>query len=223
MRVSARPLQWPRHIPGVRRPRATRSSATRTSTTRARRTARRLGRRLRPRSRVRSRTALGRDVDIWRDRARTATKLPKKLIDRLRAVATLCRLCRPAISNRYGTPRAEEFAAPPRRRRRPPQVGTKRACSRCSRHCAAREHPPPLLQFSATSSTGWTRPAACGGPSRILRGEAHRDFWLRLEDLAHDLGAVLQLWARRAGPRSRRRKGHRIFLAETTSELKELS
>jgi hypothetical protein len=57
----------------------------------------------------------------------------------------------------------------------------------------------------------------------IFGPEAQRDFWLRLDDLAHDICCVLEMFDAAQGPDQPATQGRKdpVFLAETTSDLKE--
>ena len=91
-------------------------------------------------------------------------------------------------------------AGPARRRSR-------RSCRRCSATSSSRSIPKPARSASSTKSSA-PRP--------------QRDFWLKLDDLAHDICALLELIdAASATVAARRGERGTVFLAETTSDLRE--
>ena len=85
-------------------------------------------------------------------------------------------------------------------------------------------HPPelrPLLGyefFKVDPETGRVREL-----DEIFGPEAQRDFWLKLDDLAHDICSLLEVVQKHegAGPRTSESQRAPIFLAETTSDLVE--
>jgi hypothetical protein len=82
-------------------------------------------------------------------------------------------------------------------------------------------HPPelkPLLGyefFKVDPSTGRIYEL-----DEVFGPEAQRDFWLRLDDLAHDICCVLEILEGPAEPMLEAKEEF-VFLAETTSDLKE--
>jgi hypothetical protein len=85
-------------------------------------------------------------------------------------------------------------------------------------------HPPelqPLLGyefFKVDPETGRVREL-----DEIFGPEAQRDFWLKLDDLAHDICCLLEIVQKHEGPGGGQTGSQRapIFLAETTSDLVE--
>jgi hypothetical protein len=55
----------------------------------------------------------------------------------------------------------------------------------------------------------------------VFGPEAQRDFWLKLDDLAHDICCLLEMFEHPEGASSSERLGQGVFLAETTSDLRE--
>lgn len=83
-------------------------------------------------------------------------------------------------------------------------------------------HPPELQSvlgyefFKIDPETGRIREL-----DEIFGPEAQRDFWLKLDDLAHDICCLLEMFEQPEGAVSAAPAGQGIFLAETTSDLRE--
>jgi hypothetical protein len=83
-------------------------------------------------------------------------------------------------------------------------------------------HPPELQAllgyefFKIDPETGRIREL-----DEIFGPEAQRDFWLKLDDLAHDICYLLEMLERPDGAPSSQPMGQGVFLAETTSDLRE--
>jgi len=83
-------------------------------------------------------------------------------------------------------------------------------------------HPPELQAllgyefFKIDPETGRIREL-----DEVFGPEAQRDFWLRLDDLAHDICRLLEMFEHPEGAASSEPVGEAVFLAETTSDLRE--
>jgi hypothetical protein len=83
-------------------------------------------------------------------------------------------------------------------------------------------HPPELQAllgyefFKIDPETGRIREL-----DEVFGPEAQRDFWLKLDDLAHDICCLLEMFEHPGGAASSEPAGEAVFLAETTSDLRE--
>jgi len=83
-------------------------------------------------------------------------------------------------------------------------------------------HPPELRSllgyefFKTDPETGRVREL-----DEVFGPEAQRDFWLRLDDLAHDICCLLEMLELPEGDVSSEPAAEGVFLAETTSDLRE--
>jgi TIR domain len=83
-------------------------------------------------------------------------------------------------------------------------------------------HPPELQAllgyefFKIDPDTGRIREL-----DEVFGPEAQRDFWIKLDDLAHDICCLLEMIEHPDAAASSAPSGEAVFLAETTSDLKE--
>ena len=89
-----------------------------------------------------------------------------------------------------------------------------------------RQMDPPELQpllgyefFHVDTETGRVREL-----DEVFGAQAQKDFWMKLDDLAHDIAALLEILqgeSQKALPGIQQNRKEAVFLAETTADLKE--
>ena len=168
---------------------------------------------------------LGKQPRIWRDPKLAGNDLfAETLVERLRAVALLISVVSPRYLRSEWTQRElEEFWAAAEKQGGI-RVGDKARVFKVLKTPVPLDKTPPHLQgllgyefFKVDPETGKIREL-----NEIFGPEAQRDFWIRLDDLAHDVCSLLEKLEVEADqalqPQATRET---IYLAETTSDLRE--
>jgi hypothetical protein len=167
---------------------------------------------------------VGRETQVWWDPELHGNEIFSDiLIERLRSVASLVSILSPAyVNSKWGRRELTEFC------KAAEQSGSLQVSDK-ARVFKVMKTPVPLdkhpleLQtflgyefFKVDPETGRIREL-----SEMFGDGAERDFWMKLDDLAHDVSGLLQLLhAERAASFVRPELTGAIFLAETTSDLR---
>jgi hypothetical protein len=173
---------------------------------------------------------LGKAPEIWRDPKLSGNDLLEgTLVERVRQVAILIAVISPRyLKSEWTLRELSEFWAAAEAQGGI-HVRNKARIFKVLKTPVSHDRTPRELQeligyefFKEDPDTGRVREL-----DEIFGAEAHRDFWLRLDDLAHDICALLEALevdplgagahADAAAPGS----GNAVFLAETTSDLRE--
>jgi hypothetical protein len=170
---------------------------------------------------------LGKQPQIWRDPKLTGNDVfAETLIERLQRVAVLVSVVSPLyIKSEWARRELAEFW-----RAAEEQggvcFGDKARIFKVLKTPVRLEMHPPELQhllgyefFKVDPVTGRVHEL-----DEIFGAEAQRDFWMRLDDLAHDVCCLLEMLESCEGKREQQvlaGKNESIFLAETTHDLKE--
>jgi hypothetical protein len=173
---------------------------------------------------VRVAQLLGKQPQIWRDpKLQGNDHFADTLVDRLRRVAILV----PVISPRYVKSEwtRKELTAfwQAAEKQGGIRFHDKLRIFKVLKTPIPIENGPPELQsvlgyefFKIDPETGRIREL-----DEVFGPEAQRDFWLKLDDLAHDICYLLELFDQPEGAASAEPVGQGVFLAETTSDLRE--
>lgn len=166
---------------------------------------------------------LGKTPHIWRDPKLTGNDLfAQTLVEQLQRVAALVSVVSPRyVRSEWALKELAEFAKAVQQ-----QGGTrwhdKARIFKVVKTPVPLEMYPPELQallgyefFTVHPETGRIREL-----DEIFGPEAQRDFWIKLDDLAHDIVRLLEI-AEGAGPTTAESGTAIVFLAETTSDLRE--
>jgi TIR domain len=174
---------------------------------------------------VRLAQLLGKEPQIWRDPKLAGNDvLATALMERVRRVAALVAVISPRyIKSEWTRKELSEFfqAAEGQGGVR---IGDKARIFKVLKTPVPVEaHPPELRSllgyefFKVDPETGRVREL-----NEVFGSEAQRDFWIRLDDLAHDLCCVLEMVEEHdAGSATEAANKKCIYLAETTSDLRE--
>jgi hypothetical protein len=170
---------------------------------------------------------LGKQPQIWRDPKLTGNDVfAETLIERLRRVAVLVSVVSPLyIKSEWARRELTEFW-----RAAEEQGGVRfrdkaRIFKILKTPVRLEMHPPELQQllgyefFKVDPVTGRVHEL-----DEIFGAEAQRDFWMRLDDLAHDVCCLLEMLEsseEKRGLQVLAGKNESIFLAETTHDLKD--
>jgi hypothetical protein len=173
---------------------------------------------------VRVAQLLGKDAHIWWDpKLQGNDYFADTLGERLQRVAALVAVVSPRyVKSEWGRKELALFCEAAHR-----QVGVRvRDKSRIFKvlktPVALEEHPPELEAllgyefFKIDQETGKVREL-----DEIFGPDAQRDFWLKLDDLAHDLCATLKLLHEEGVAEPQREPSTTVYLAATTGELKD--
>jgi hypothetical protein len=169
---------------------------------------------------------LGKQPRIWRDhKLQGNDSFEDTLIERLQRVAALVAVISPRyIKSEWTRKELGEFWKAAKQQGRVGLQDKTRIFKVLKTPVPLEAHPPelaPLLGyefFKVDPETGRVREL-----DEIFGAEAQRDFWLKLDDLAHDICCVLEILE---GPDKTSApptvlKNEAVFLAETTSDLRE--
>jgi hypothetical protein len=169
---------------------------------------------------------LGKQPRIWRDhKLQGNDSFEDTLIERLQRVAALVAVISPRyIKSEWTRKELGEFWKAAKQQGRVGLQDKTRIFKVLKTPVPLEAHPPelaPLLGyefFKVDPETGRVREL-----DEIFGAEAQRDFWLKLDDLAHDICCVLEMLE---GPDETSApptvlKNEAVFLAETTSDLRE--
>lgn len=173
---------------------------------------------------VRVAQLLGKPPRIWRDPKLQGNDLfAETLVDRLRRVAVLVSVVSPRYVKSEWTLRELEEFWQAAERQGGIKVGDKARVFKVLKTPVPLERTPPVLQsllgyefFKLDPETGKVREL-----DDVFGPDAQREFWLRLDDLAHDICRLLE-WLE-GPPLHETPSGGlgAVFLAETTSDLKD--
>lgn len=168
---------------------------------------------------------IGRDARIWWDpELRGNDDFSDVLVNRLRHVAALVSIVSPGyVNSRWGRRELSEFCRVAEEQGGLQISDKARVFKILKTPVPLGQHPAELQPFLGYEfyrlepDSGRIREL-----SEMFGPEAEREFWIRLDDVAHDMCQLLELLhqdqaARFAGPLA----GATVFLAETTSDLKE--
>ena len=169
---------------------------------------------------------LGKHTEIWWDpKLQGNDVFAETLIERLRRVAALVAVVSPRyVRSEWGRRELAAFVQAAQQQGGLAVGDKSRLFKVLKTPVPLEEHPPelqPLLGyefFRTDPATGKVREL-----NEIFGPEAERDFWLRLDDLAHDVCRLLEVLEDLAAeaPRTPGRSDVVIFLAETTADLRE--
>ncbi len=173
---------------------------------------------------------LGKSPHIWRDPKLSGNDMfAETLIDRLRHVAVLVTVVSPRYLKSEWTLRELEEFWRAAEAQGGVHVRNKARVFKVLKTPVPLDRTPPHLRaligyefFKIEPESGKTREL-----DEVFGAEAHRDFWLRLDDLAHDMVALLESLETGDGGSSAAAdppvtsKPVTVFLAETTSDLRE--
>lgn len=173
---------------------------------------------------VRVAQLLGKPPRIWRDPKLQGNDLfAETLVDRLRRVAVLVSVVSPRyVKSEWTLRELDEFWHAAERQGRI-TVGDKARVFKVLKTPVPLDRTPPILRsllgyefFKLDPETGKVREL-----DDVFGPEAQREFWLRLDDLAHDICRLLE--GLEGPPLSEPPAGGlgAVFLAETTSDLKD--
>jgi hypothetical protein len=184
---------------------------------------------------VRVAQLLGKPPQIWRDPKLTGNDLfEASIIDRLGRVAILVAVVSPRYLKSEWTIRELEAFWAAAEEQGGVRVRDKARVFKVLKTPVPHERMPAALRgllgyefFREDPETGKVREL-----DEIFGSEAHRDFWLRLDDLAHDICALLEALedparqaaaggAAVASPAPATTGGAAVYLAETSSDLKD--
>jgi hypothetical protein len=166
---------------------------------------------------------LGKKPEIWRDPKLSGNDMfAETLVDRLHRVAALVSVVSPRyVRSEWALKELSEFSQAAKE-----QGGIrwrdKARIFKVMKTPVPRELHPPELQsllgyefFTVHPETGRIREL-----DEVFGPEAQREFWIKLDDLAHDVCGLLEMVEGPSLPGSERTTAV-VFLAETTSDLRE--
>jgi len=168
---------------------------------------------------------LGKPPQIWRDPKLAGNDvLAHTLLERIRRVTSLISVVSPRyVKSEWARKELSEFYQSAEEHGGVKVRNKARIFKVMKTPVAVDLHPPELRSllgyefFKVDAETGKVREL-----DEIFGPDAQRDFWLRLDDLAHDMCCVLEMFeaeAQAAGAIAGECKC--VFLAETTSDLRE--
>ena len=169
---------------------------------------------------------LGKQPRIWRDpKLQGNDFFEETLIERLQRVAALVAVISPRyIKSEWTRKELGEFWRAAKQQGGVGLQDKTRIFKVLKTPVPLETHPPELMPllgyefFKVDPETGRVREL-----DEIFGPEAQREFWLKLDDLAHDICCVLEMLeqSEETGVPSAMPGGEPIFLAETTSDLRE--
>jgi hypothetical protein len=167
---------------------------------------------------------IGREARIWWDpELRGNEVFSDVLSDRLRSVAALVSVVSPGyVNSKWGRRELSEFCRAAEEQGGLQIADKARVFKILKTPVPLDQHPPELQPFlgyefyKVEPDSGRVREL-----SEMFGPEAEREFWIKLDDLAHDMCRLLELVHEdQAMPFVRPESGGTVFLAETTSDLK---
>jgi hypothetical protein len=169
---------------------------------------------------------LGKEPRIWRDHKLQGNDyFEDTLIERLRRVASLVAVISPRyIKSEWTRKELVEFWKAAKQQGSVGLQDKTRIFKVLKTPVPLEAHPPELMPllgyefFKVDPETGRVREL-----DEIFGPEAQREFWLKLDDLAHDICCVLEMMESpdKTGAPAAMLKDEAVFLAETTSDLRE--
>jgi hypothetical protein len=166
---------------------------------------------------------LGKDARIWWDpKLRGNDVLSDTLVTQLQRVAALISVVSPRyIRSEWALRELDEFCKAAEHRGGV-HIGDKSRLFKVLKTPVPIDQHPPELQaligyefFKLDSTTGRVREL-----DEIFGPEAQRDFWIKLDDLAHDICGVLQLLEQPENTALHGGESRTVFLADATTDLK---
>ena len=167
---------------------------------------------------------LGKQTRIWRDpKLQGNDALSDTLLEKVRRAATLVPVLSPRyVKSEWSLRELAEFCDACEQQGGI-RIGEKARIFKVMKTPIPREFHPPELQellgyefFRVDPETGRVREL-----DEIFGPEAKREFWLKLDDLAHDLCRLLQTLESQARDVDEFGEPDAVFLAETTNDLRE--
>src|SRR5688572_21980397 len=167
---------------------------------------------------------IGRDARVWWDpELRGNDDFSDVLIDRLRKVAALVSVVSPGyVNSKWGRRELAEFCRAAEEQGNLQITDKARVFKVLKTPVPLDQHPPELQPFlgyefyKIDPDSGRVREF-----SEMFGPEAEREFWLRLDDLAHDMCRLLELVHEdQAAPYRTPHTTTTVYLAEVTSDLK---
>jgi len=169
---------------------------------------------------------LGKQPRIWRDHKLQGNDyFEDTLIERLRRVAALVAVISPRyIKSEWTRKELDEFWKAAKEQGSVGLQDKTRIFKVLKTPVPLEANPPELMPllgyefFKVDPETGRVREL-----DEIFGPEAQREFWLKLDDLAHDICCVLEMLEHpdKTAPSAAMLKNEAVFLAETTSDLRE--
>jgi Domain of unknown function (DUF4062) len=167
---------------------------------------------------------LGKPPQIWRDPKLAGNDvLAHTLIERIRRVASLISVVSPRyVKSEWARKELSEFYQAAEERGGIRVRNKARIFKVMKTPVPVDMHPPEVRSllgyefFKVDPETGKVREL-----DEIFGPEAQRDFWLRLDDLAHDICCVLEMFEEHQQAATTAAQAQTVFLAETTSDLRE--
>jgi TIR domain len=169
---------------------------------------------------------LGKPLQVWRDPKLSGNDFfADALVDRLKRVATLISVVSPRyVKSEWTRRELSEFWKAAEEQGGVSYRNKARIFKILKTPVPLELHPPELRSllgyefFKIDPETGRVREL-----DEVFGPEAQRDFWLKLDDLAHDICCLLEmLEVPEAAPSSAVESGMRaVYLAETASDLRE--
>jgi len=173
---------------------------------------------------VRLAQLLGKPPQIWRDPKLAGNDvLAHTLLEKIRRVSTLISVISPRyVKSEWTRKELSEFYHSAEEHGGVKMGNKARIFKVMKTPVPVDMHPPEVRSllgyefFKVDPETGKVREL-----DEIFGPEAQRDFWLRLDDLAHDICCVLEMFEEYHQAGTAVADGKTIFLAETTSDLRE--
>src|SRR3954466_4089858 len=179
---------------------------------------------------VRLAQLLGNDARVWWDpKLQGNDYFAETLVEKLARVAVLVAVVSPRyVKSEWTRKELQAFCAAACRQQSGLRVGDKaRIFKVLKTPVPLDEHPEELRAllgydfFKVDPQSGKIREL-----DEIFGPDAQRDFWLKLDDLAHDMAATLQLLYEQGGrpaenPEKDSAKAEAVYLAMTTAELRD--
>ncbi|OFV91559.1 MAG: hypothetical protein A3G76_07025 [Acidobacteria bacterium RIFCSPLOWO2_12_FULL_65_11] len=166
---------------------------------------------------------LGKKPHIWRDPKLTGNDvIAETLIDRLQRVAALVSVVSPRyVRSEWARRELSEFSKAAEQQGGVSWHKKARIFKVMKTPVPPEMHPPELQAllgyefFTVHPETGRIREL-----DEVFGPDAQRDFWIKLDDLAHDICCLLEMVEGSPSPDAERATAV-VFLAETTSDLRE--
>lgn len=173
---------------------------------------------------VRVAQLLGKQPHIWRDpKLQGNDAFADTLFERLRRVAALIPVISPRyVKSEWTRKELAEFVQAAEKQGGIRYKDKVRIFKILKTPIPLETHPPELQSllgyefFKIEPDTGRVREL-----DEVFGPEAQRDFWLKLDDLAHDICCLLERFEHPDGAVSFESGGAAVYLAETTSDLRE--
>jgi hypothetical protein len=167
---------------------------------------------------------LGKDAAVWWDpKLQGNDYFAITLVERLQRVAALVTVVSPRyVKSEWGRKEIDEFCKAALQQGGI-RVGDKARIFKVLKTPVPPEQHPPELQsllgyefFKTDAETGKVREL-----DEVFGPEAQRDFWLKLDDLAHDMCGLLELLETGKPEAAVAASGEAVYVAVTTADLKE--